>query len=283
MIFSPRIIKSLFLLIILSAVGRYPLFASSPTQILRLASTTSLRDSGLPEVLFPPFEKEYSVRIELIALGSGQAFRLAERGDVDVIIVHDPEGENTFMVRGKGAQRQEFMYNDFVIVGPENDPAGIRHCRKVTEAFLRIADSGCFFISRGDDSGTHRREKSIWHQAKIIPSGNWYQETGQGMESTLRIADERRAYTLTDRGTFLCARRKNLSLVILFEGDENLFNGYSVVAVNPAINPRINFRLAQQFISYLLSPRAQHIIFSFGRDIYQEPLFYPIRKAGEEK
>ncbi len=241
-----------------------------------LATTTSTRDSGLLDVLLPEFEKETGYFVKPIAVGSGQAMAMGTRGEADVLLVHSPDAERNFMADGHGSSRQVVMYNDFVLLGPSSDPAAIKDSSAVADAFARIAATESLFISRGDNSGTHARELSIWSAAGIDPAGShWYQETGQGMGATLNIANEKDGYTLVDRGTFL-AREATLRLGIVFEGDDSLRNVYHVIEVDPAPHPAVNSAAAAAFSEFLVSPRAQELIGEFGIDKYGEPLFFPI-------
>lgn len=251
---------------------------------LTLATTTSVQDSGLLDSLLPPFETENRCTVKVIAVGTGQAIRLAEEGNVDLILVHDPIREEVFVEEGYGARRYNVMYNDFLIVGPEEDLAGIKGEREGVKALKKIAISKSTFISRGDDSGTHRKERELWRVTGIEPSGGWYIEAGTGMVGTLRIANERRAYTLTDRGTYL-AHRKELDLTILVEGDENLYNPYSIIPVSKEKYPHINYQLAMKLVEFITGVEGQNIIRTYGEKEYGGPLFFPLAISGlsEEK
>ncbi len=251
------------------------LAACSGKDELILATTTSTQDSGLLDVLVPMFEKEYGYKVKVIAVGSGQALRMGEEGEADVILSHSPQAEEEFMAGGHGESRQLVMRNDFVIVGPADDPAGIRGAADAAEALARIARAEAVFVSRGDESGTHAKELSLWEKAGIKPAGDWYQESGQGMGATLGIANERRGYTLTDRGTYL-AQRASYQLEVLFEGDEALFNIYHVIVVNPQKHSRVNAEAARAFAQFLVSAEAQAAIGDFGRELYGQPLFVPM-------
>lgn len=242
---------------------------------LTLATTTSTYDSGLLDALLPPFERAQGVKVKVVAVGTGQALSLGQRGDADVVLVHARAQEDEFVAQGYGIDRRDVMYNDFVIVGPESDPAGIKGLKSAAVAFARIAQSKAPFISRGDDSGTHSKEKAIWARAGLSPSsGGWYLSVGQGMGQTLTLAGEKGAYTLSDRGTYLAYRGK-LNLRVLVEGDEILFNPYGVMAVNPSRHPRVKYDLALRFLDYIISPEAQKIIAEFGKEKYGQPLFFP--------
>ncbi len=241
---------------------------------LTLASTTSTLDSGLFEALIPPFEKKFACQVKVIAVGTGQALRLARDGNVDVLLVHDRPAEDQFVADGFAVERLDVMHNDFVLAGPGADPAGVRR-QRVVEAFRRIAAAGAPFVSRGDDSGTHKKELRIWAAATLRPQGHWYLESGSGMEVTLRIADEKSAYCLVDRATWLAHQKEVDHLEVLVEGDPQLFNPYSVLVVNPARFPWLNARLASRFAEFIRSAEGQAIIASFGKDQFGSALFYP--------
>lgn len=241
---------------------------------LILATTTSTQDSGLLDVLVPEFEDEYGWEVKTIAVGSGAALRMGEEGEADVLLSHSPAAEMEFMDGGFGESREPVMYNDFVIVGPADDPAGIADAATAAEAFELIASSESTFLSRGDESGTNAKELTIWDAASIEPSGAWYQETGQGMGATLTVTNEKAGYTLSDRGTFL-AQRDNYDLEILFEGDEALFNQYHVIVVNPDVHSEINVDGAREFAEFIRSDEVQATIETFGVDTFGQPLFVP--------
>lgn len=236
-----------------------------------LATTTSTYDSGLLDYLLPNFEREKNVEVQVIAVGTGQAIEMARRGDADVILVHSPSDEKKLVEEGYGVDRRCIMYNDFLIIGPERDPAKIKGL-KAWEAFRDIYLSKSTFISRGDESGTHKKEKLIWNITGLKPGGEWYIEVGGGMGDTLRIADEKQAYTLTDRGTYASMLDK-VSLVILVEGDKTLLNPYGIIRVNSS--KRLNSPLALVFSDYLLSKEGQDRIGGFKKNGVQ--LFYPLR------
>lgn len=238
---------------------------------LLLASTTSTEDSGLFDVIIPAFEAAHpEYEIHVTAIGTGQALELGRRRDADVLLVHAPAAESAFVAAGYGRARCEVMYNDFVIVGPDADPAGLRGGGDAAAAFGRIAAERAPFTSRGDDSGTHRKERSLWKAAGVTPSGPWYMEVGQGMAETLRMASEKRAYALTDRGTYLNTRR-GLDLEVLVEGDRRLFNQYGVIPVTGAANAAG----AAAFASWITGREAQEIIGRYGVERFGQPLFVP--------
>jgi tungstate transport system substrate-binding protein len=240
-----------------------------------LATTTSTQDTGLLDVLLPIFEKKTGYFVKTIAVGSGQAMTMGQKGEADVLLVHSPDAEKKFMTEGYGINRRLVMHNDFIIVGPRNDPAHINRSRNAAEAFKKIAAGNALFISRGDNSGTHSAEKKIWGAAGIKQEGQkWYQQTGLGMGQTLSVAAEKKAYTLADRGTYL-ALKKNLGLDILVEGDAILLNIYHVIEVNPAKWPKVNGAGARAFADFMVSKDTQAIIKTFGIQKYGLPLFFP--------
>ncbi len=244
------------------------------TSSITLATTTSARDSGLLDVLAPRFREQTGIEVKVVAVGSGQALELARRGDADVLLTHSPAAEQKFVDEGFGIERREVMHNDFVIVGPPSDPAGVKGESSVSTALALIANAQSPFVSRGDESGTHVMEKQLWSTAVIEPRGDWYIEAGAGMAEVLRMASEKRAYTLCDRGTYL-AQRPNLELKILSSGDPQLVNRYSVILVNPEKQPGANAQGARKFADFLLSEETQAAIARFGVDKYGEPLFFP--------
>jgi len=261
----------IFFLIIFSWVSGAQGF---PREII-LATTTSTQDSGLLDVLLPIFEKKTVYFVKTIAVGSGQAMAMGQRGEADVLLVHSPEAEKKFIAEGYGINRRLIMHNDYIIVGPSKDPAKIKGVKPSSEAFKRIASMKILFISRGDNSGTHSKEKAIWKAAGINPEGEkWYQQTGLGMGQTLNVAAEKKGYTLADRGTYL-ALKKNLGLDILVEGDAILLNIYHVIEVNPAKWPKVNAAGAKAFADFMVSKEVQDIIKTFGVDKFGSPLFFP--------
>lgn len=240
-----------------------------------LATTTSTQDSGLLDVLVPMFQEKTGYTVQTVAVGSGAALKMGEEGNADVLLVHAPAAEKTLMEAGWGKDRFLVMHNDFVIVGPAQDPAGIQAAATTLEAFKSIADSGSEFITRGDDSGTHKMELSLWEKTEVDPSGQaWYTDSGQGMGATLTIASEKQAYTLTDRATYL-ANKDNLELEILFEGDAALLNVYHVITVNPEKWPKSNYEGAMAFSEFMIAPETQTVIGEFGTDTFGQPLFFP--------
>jgi tungstate transport system substrate-binding protein len=239
---------------------------------LKMATTTSTENSGLLGTILPPFEKMFNLKVDVIAVGTGKAMKLGETGDVDVIFVHDPVDEERFIAQGYGVNRRAVTHNDFVLVGPASDPAGCRGMKNITEVFSNIAKSNALFVSRGDDSGTHRKEKEIWVKAGIVPQGKWYMEAGQGMGAVLQMAHDKMAYTLADRGTYVAYKSK-IDSVIISEGDPVLYNPYGVIAVNPARHPQVNYIKTMTFIGWLTSPECQKLIGNFK--LQGEVLFYP--------
>ncbi len=248
---------------------------STAQERLRMSTTTSTDNSGLLEVLLPPFEKMFDVKVDVIAVGTGKALMLGRNGDVDIVFVHARGAENQFVSDGFGVNRRDVMYNDFVIIGPEEDPANIKGLKIAARAFTKISQTGAKFISRGDDSGTHKKEKKIWAQSGIKPKGSWYQEVGQGMGAVLTIADEKKAYTLTDRGTYLAFRNK-IGLQVMCEGDSILYNPYGIIAVNPAKYSNANYIKAMALIGWVTSVEGQGIIRQFGKKKFGRPLFIPM-------
>lgn len=243
------------------------------TEII-LATTTSVRDSRLLEALLPPFERASGYRLKVIAVGSGEAMALGRRGEADILIVHDPDGELAFIREGYGTARVPLMHNEFVVVGPPGDPAAMRGLSDPVEAFRRLAASRAFFVSRADRSGTHSRERELWRRAGAEPARAWYREAGQGMSATLQIANELGAYALTDVGTLL-AHRYPLDLEILVAGDSALYNPYHILMLAPARFPWINRAGAAALVEYLTSPEARETIAAFGRERYGRSLFIP--------
>lgn len=261
----------LIISILLAACGSSA--SSNPTLIL--ATTTSTQDSGLLDVLIPMFEEQTGYIVQTVAVGTGQALKMGEDGNADVLLVHAPTSEEEFMSNGFGKDRAPVMHNDFIIVGADTDPAQIKGTTSVIDALNAIYESKSIFVSRGDDSGTHKKELDLWNNATLNPVGqSWYIESGQGMGATLIIASEKGAYTLTDRGTYL-AQKENLDLVIILEGDPPLLNPYHVITVNPEKYVNINYEGALAFYNFMIAPETQQVISEFGIDLYGEPLFFP--------
>jgi len=238
---------------------------------IRMATTTSTENTGLLYELLLPFEKKFNVKVDVIAVGTGKALKLGENGDVDIVFVHARETEDNFINNGFGVNRRNVMYNDFVIIGPKNDPAKIRG-NTASESLKKIASGKWFFASRGDNSGTNKKEKKIWKMVGIKPAGKWYLETGQGMGATLHVADEKKAYCLVDRGTYI-AYEKKIGLIILSEGDKRLFNPYGIIAVNPKRHPHVKYIYSMALIGWVTSPEGQKIIGGFKKD--GKLLFHP--------
>lgn len=263
--------------------GPHPQAENRPeTKDIILATTTSTRDSGLLDVLIPVFERKTGYKVKPIAVGTGQALEMGRRGNADVLLVHAPEAEKELVESGVGINYQLVMHNDFIIVGPDQDPAGIKTAKNTVDAFRKIAQTQSVFVSRGDESGTHKKEQEIWKEAGITPAGKWYLQAGSGMGNTLNIASEKMAYTLSDRATYL-ANRKNLKLAILFQGDKVLLNIYHVMQVNPEKFSKVNAQGAKAFVEFLVSPEAQEIIGRFGVDRFGEPSFFPDAGKKEEE
>lgn len=266
--------KKLFSVLLLTTLFLSSCNATKQNAALLLVSTTSTQDSGLLDVLLPAFTEKTGYSVQLVAVGSGQALKIGEQGNADVILLHSPAAEKEFVARGFGIDRRLVMHNDFVIVGPPSDPARIRGQNPV-EALKRIFTARATFVSRGDDSGTHVKELALWKNAGLDPVGKaWYLETGQGQGATLSIAFEKGGYALTDRGTFL-AYKSNVDLEILIEGDPFLLNVYHVIIVNPEKWPSVNLEGAKAFADFITSPEGQEIIGEFGVEKYGEPLFFP--------
>jgi tungstate transport system substrate-binding protein len=246
---------------------------------LILATTTSTQDSGLLDVLIPAFERDTGMKVKTLAVGSGEALELGERGEADVLLVHSPAAEEELMATGKAGRRRLVMHNDFVIVGPAGDPARIAG-KQPADAFRAIADAKARFVSRGDDSGTHKAELGFWEDAGVQPGGDWYSQTGQGMGATLRVADERGAYTLADRGTYLAQPGE---LKILVEDDPDLLNVYHVIDMTEKAGDGVNVDGARRFADWVVSPEVQATIGAFGREKYGRALFTPDAGKTEEQ
>jgi tungstate transport system substrate-binding protein len=255
--------------------------APASTTII-LSTTTSTQDSGLLDVLVPLFEKKTGYSVKTISVGTGQALALAARGEADVTLAHAPALEKKYVSDGKMSNRRLVMYNDFVVIGPGDDPAKVKGEKSALAALRKIAAAGARFVSRGDKSGTHTLELNLWKQAGVTPGPPWYIESGQGMGATLGIADDRKAYTITDRATLL-AFSKRVKLVTMVEGDRPLLNIYSVMEVNPANGPKVNTAGGKLFADFMLAPETQAVIKTFGVDRYGQPLFVPIAGRKDEE
>jgi len=262
-------------------LGLAPERGHSQQRTVILSTTTSTQDSGLLDVLVPLFEKQTGYSVKTVSVGTGQALALAAKGEADVALVHAPSLEKKYVAEGKLLNRRLVMYNDFVIIGPKDDPAKIRSTKSSAGAMKAIEQTKAAFVSRGDNSGTHVLEKSLWKSAGIEPKGAWYIEAGQGMGATLGIANERNAYTITDRGTYL-AYGKRVTLPILIEGDRALLNIYSVMEVNPANGPRINVAGGKAFADFMVAPQTQDVIRNFGVEKFGQSLFVPVAGKKEE-
>jgi tungstate transport system substrate-binding protein len=263
----PRIPETFFVLVLLA-------FAALPARAeerLRMSTTTSTENSGLLAALLPPFEKKLGCKVDVVAVGTGKALKLGEAGDVDVVFVHARTLEDKFVADGFGVNRRDVMYNDFVLLGPLDDPAGVGKSIGAPDAFRSIAAKGSPFISRGDESGTHQKEKEIWASAAISPRGSWYFEAGQGMGEVITMATQKRGYTLSDRGTYIAFRKKT-DLVVLRQGDRNLWNPYGIIAVNPKKHAHVKYDLAMKLIDFVTGPEGRALIAGFK--VGGEPLFF---------
>ena len=259
--------------LLIAALAALPAGAAASGEIVRLATTTSTENSGLLGSLLPEFTRDTGFTVHVVAVGTGKALRMGQDGDADVVLVHARPAEDRFMASGFGVDRRDVMYNDFVLVGPMSDPAGVKQAGDVSDALRRIAASGGIFVSRGDDSGTHKRERLLWERAGVMPGVSRYREAGQGMGKVLQIASELDAYTLTDRGTWLAYRGK-LHLSLLFEGDPPLHNPYGIIVVNPKRYPDMNIDGAMRLVDWITAPKAQRMINEFR--INGERLFIPL-------
>ena len=263
-----------------------PTAVARASNVLLLATTTSTQDSGLLTAILPAFEKQYNVKVNVVAVGTGQAIKIGSDGNADVVLVHDRKAEDVFVASGDGVNRRDVMYNDFVLVGPTADPGKIKGLARATEAFKRIADSAAAFASRGDKSGTNAKELAIWSAAGVEPKGAWYLSLGQGMGETLTFANERGAYTLADRATWIAQKSRLNALSIVVGGNsivdntdgENLFNPYGVISVNPKKHAAVNADLAEKFSQWLISEETQQAIAKYGLDKYGQALFRPSAK-----
>jgi tungstate transport system substrate-binding protein len=265
--------KRIVALVLLFALVATAAFAETR---IRMASTTSTQNSGLFDYLLPLFEKKTGIKIDVVAVGTGASIEIGKRGDADVVFVHAKEQELKAVEEGFFVNRHDVMYNDFVIIGPPSDPAKVKGMKSAADALKAVAGSGASFVSRGDKSGTHTKELSLWKKVGIEPAGQkWYLEVGQGMEKTQRVADEKKAYTLTDRGTWLATKDKDkLDLIIVLEGDPALFNQYGVMAVNPEMHKHVKYKEAMEFVNWIISKEGQAAVAAF-KDKNGNPLFIP--------
>ena len=276
-----RLLSSMFILLFASTFSSIAQGAEAGKQNVILSTTTSTQDSGLLDVLVPLFEKQSGYAVKTISVGTGQALALGAKGDADVVLVHAPSLEKKHVGDDKLRNRRLVMYNDFIIIGPKDDPAKIRSTKTATAALQAIAGAKANFVSRGDKSGTHTLERALWKSAGIEPKGSWYSEAGQGMGATLGIANERNAYTISDRGTYL-AFKNRVTLPILLEGDRALLNIYSVLEVNPDNGPRVNSAGGRAFADFMIAPETQKVIRSFGVEKFGQPLFVPVAGKKED-
>jgi tungstate transport system substrate-binding protein len=256
--------------------------AAAPARLI-LATTTSTQDSGLLDVILPDFEQQANADVDVVAVGTGQALQLGTDCNADVVLVHARAREDKFMADGDGARREDVMFNDFIILGPPSDPAGIKGMTDGAAAMTMIAGAQAPFISRGDDSGTHTKELSVWKAAGIEPAGDWYISAGQGMGAVLTMANEQQAYTLSDRATYLARTLEGTELAIMVEGDPVLFNPYGVIVVNPEKCGNVNAELANQFVDWIISVPTQELIASFGQAEFGQSLFTPDSVAWRNK
>jgi len=275
MLRSLRLVVVALTLALVSSLTLAPAAAQPSNLELILATTTSTQDSGLLDVLVPEFQRQSGYTVKTISVGTGQAMALGERGEADVLLVHAPDSEKKWMEAGHGVDRKLVMYNDFVIVGPPSDPISLAGAQSAVEAMQKIAANGALFVSRGDNSGTHQLELKLWTDAGFDPKGTpWYQEAGQGMGAVLTIANEKEAYTITDRGTYL-ARKPTLDLTVLAEGYQTFLNVYHVMVVNPEKGNHVNVEGARAFADFIVAPATQTTISTFGVEKFGQPLFFP--------
>lgn len=260
---------------LLGQLGVLLLLLSQPSyaiEHLKLSTTTSTENTGLLAVLNPAFEAEYNVKVDVVAVGTGKALKIGSQGDVDVVFVHAPAAELAYVERGEFIDRRAVMHNDFVMIGPADDPAGLAGAESVSDALNKIAQAEVRFVSRGDDSGTHKKEMSLWESANISPEGRWYIEAGQGMGAVITMADQMGAYTLSDRGTYIAFENK-VALTLLYHQSPPLFNPYHIMAVNPEKHPHVRYDLATHYINFVIGEKGQKIIRDFR--IKSQQLFYP--------
>jgi len=266
-----RFLKVSLLLVLLTA------HTAPAAERLRMSTTTSTENSGLLDQLLPPFEELHDCQVAVIAVGTGKALKIAESGDVDIVLVHARALEDAFVEAGYGVNRRDVMYNDFVILGPSDDPANAAQASSAAEALAIIAEAQSAFVSRGDESGTHQKEKQLWKQAGISPEGQWYIESGHGMGEVIVMATQKGGYTLADRGTYIAFQKEKTDLEIVFEGEEGLFNPYGVIAVNPQKHPHVKYDLAMKFVEFITGPVGQKIIDDFKID--GEQVFFPVNPS----
>lgn len=273
--YLPLIILVLFAVSLFGCTKTTPTPTTPENKDIILATTTSTQDSGLLDVLIPDFEKKTGYKVKTVAVGTGAALTMGEKGEADVLLVHAPADEKKLVNSGVGINYQLVMHNDFIIVGPESDPAGIKGTKSAAEAFKKISEKGSIFVSRGDNSGTHKAELAIWKAAGITPAKGSasYQETGAGMGQTLTVASQKEGYTLTDRATYL-AQQKNVKLNIMVEGEKSLLNIYHVMQVNSEKFPKVNAAGAKAFVEYMIAADTQKLISQFGMDKYGQALFF---------
>lgn len=277
-----RLLKGFVLAMLLLVIFVAVMSFEAKANMLRLATTTSTEDSGLLDFLLPLFTKETGIKVEVVAVGTGQALAIGRRGDAHILLVHAPALEAVFVEEGYGTERFYVMYNDFVLVGPVNDPASLREAQGINEAMLSIYQRGeakkSRFTSRGDESGTHNKEKNLWAGSDLsIEDKDWYLSLGQGMGSTLIATNEMGAYTLTDRGTYLSMQDVLKNTAILFQGDDSLFNPYGIIPLNPERFPHVNAQGAQALVDFFLRSDIQEKIGGFGKETFGQPLFFPAR------
>ncbi|QXE91612.1 substrate-binding domain-containing protein [Geomonas subterranea] len=272
-----RMLPIFVALFLFSAVAPVSTGWAAQQKNLILATTTSTQDSGLLDVLIPIFEKQTGYFVKTISVGSGQAMKMGEKGEADVLLVHSPDAEKKFVADGFGVDRKLVMHNDFIVLGPANDPAKIRGAKTAADALKTVAKANALWLSRGDNSGTHAKEKGLFKAAGINPEGQkWFQQTGLGMGETLNVAAEKKGYLLADRGTYLALNKKaHLGLEIMVQGEPKLLNIYHVIAVNPAKWPKVNNVGAKAFADFMVSKKTQEIISTFGKKEFGSPLFFP--------
>jgi tungstate transport system substrate-binding protein len=262
-----------FLVSLLCFFGFNPHSEAQENNAVILATTTSVQDTGLLDILVEAFQKKSGITVKAVAVGTGQALQLGRQGEADILWVHSPDDEKQFVEEGYGINRITFMHNDFVLLGPENDPAGVKGTANIIEAFKKINQAKVLFVSRGDKSGTHNKELKLWKEAGITPEKERYLETGQSMAQTAQVANEKQAYSLVDRSTYL-SLKKSLNLIIVSQGDEKLRNNYSLILVNPEKFPKVNAKGAKVFFDYLLSKETKEIVEAYGKEKFGQQLFF---------